>query len=500
MDPNHPHYEWVSILQGRVAQNSHMSASIWSLRPEAGTALIVSATHTLGQGYLGPGGTMIEERILDPSNQNGATRIYLVKDMKGSVDTLASVLFILYHPMIPADQSGNYLRDIHPRYDFFVGVLDSQKVVMDPFPTAPEPLIYETPSIVDPAGLTMLNPTYTDAVSGESVMLMGYPQEEEYEGKLAASIGRILSDQEAEDAIRELSGLGDEEGEIEYDPEAEILIEGHAVVGMSGGGVYNQAGQQIGILVRASNEYNGKQYVRAVKMTFVAESLSHAFESLSESNKSLIKPYLESTIQSRAVAYVKEPMILNGSTQLNLLDSQYEVSYSNTKVTNELHKYPTSLELNNLYTPPFESAGVKITFNQSLLAPFNISYMLLFPDDQYEWPHYLTSTIYMLTASDDIFEVRTENYANGALINGHYRGCLNPSGNKTKLGIPLSNNTWENEWRDPDLTYGEWHKINIYCDTNQTKVYVDGHQVNTFNETGVFLEKIQLTFWPYMLD
>ncbi|NIM45818.1 MAG: hypothetical protein GTN80_08890 [Nitrososphaeria archaeon] len=70
----------------------------------------------------------------------------------------------------------------------------------------------------------------------------------------------FLSDTEAEDTIKELSALGDEEGGIAYDPEAEMIIEGHAVVGMSGGGVYDRAGKQVGILVRASNEYDGSTY------------------------------------------------------------------------------------------------------------------------------------------------------------------------------------------------------------------------------------------------
>jgi hypothetical protein len=291
-DENHPLYEWVYNLQGRVAKNSHMSASIWSLRSEAGTALLVSAIHTLGEGYLGPGGSVIEDRLTDPADQPGATRIYLVKE-DGSIDSLASVLFILYNPMVPAEQSGNYLRDIFPRHDFFVGVIDSQKVAMEPFPNAPEPLKHESPTIFDPIALTKTAPTYSGATTGESVLLMGYPQAEEFGGSLAACVGRVLSDTEAENAIKELSSLGDEEGGIPYDSEVEIIIEGQAVIGMSGGGVYNREGQQVGILVRASNQIDDKQYVRAVRMTFVVDSLMSAYEKLSDSEKAIISKYLE---------------------------------------------------------------------------------------------------------------------------------------------------------------------------------------------------------------
>ena len=239
-DQDHPCWEWVFELQGRVTKNSGQSASVWSLRTESGTALIVSALHTLGEGYLGPGGSLIEERLRDPAEKPGATRIFLVKGEDGSVDSLASVLFILYNPEVPPEQSGNYLRDILPRHDFFVGVIDSQKVVMEPLPGEPAPLRHEPPVIFDPSNLTTVTPTYADANPGDAVILIGYPQAGDLAGMLAASIGRVLSDTEAEEAIKELAALGDEEGGIAYDPEVEMIIEGHSVVGMSGGGVYDQ--------------------------------------------------------------------------------------------------------------------------------------------------------------------------------------------------------------------------------------------------------------------
>lgn len=292
-DQTHPCREWVYMVQGRVTKNGHSSASVWSLRTEAGTALVVSALHTLGEGYLGPGGSLIEERLENPAEKPGATRIFLVKENDGSVDSLASVLFILYNPEVPPEQSGNYLRDILPRYDFFVGVIDSQKVIMEPFPGEPAPLKHEPPVIFDPSNLTTVAPTAADVTPGDSVLLMGYPRADDFAGMLAVSIGRVLNDTEAEATIEELAALGDEEGGIAYDPEAEMIIEGHSVVGMSGGGVYDRAGSLVGILVRASNEYDGQQYVRAVRMTFVVASLMSAFEALSDSERAAVSPYLE---------------------------------------------------------------------------------------------------------------------------------------------------------------------------------------------------------------
>lgn len=299
-DQDHPCREWLYMLQGRVAKNSYQSASIWSLNTEAGTGLIVSALHTLGEGYLGPGGSYIEEQLRDPNKQPGATRIYLVKE-DGSVDTLASVLFILYNPEVPPEESGNNLRDILPRHDFFVGVIDSQKVVMEPLPGEPAPLKHEPPTVFDPSNLTTVAPTFSNINSGDTVVLMGYPQTGDFAGVLAASIGIVLSDEEAEEAIDELAALGDEEGGIEYDPEVEMIIEGHAVVGMSGGGVYDRDGRQVGILVRASGEYDGKQYVRAVRMTYLVASLIAAYEVLSDTERAAVSPYLELTLTTNGV-------------------------------------------------------------------------------------------------------------------------------------------------------------------------------------------------------
>ena len=91
----------------------------------------------------------------------------------------------------------------------------------------------------------------------------------------------------------ELAALGDEEGGISYDPEAEMIIEGYSVVGMSGGGVFDRVGSLVGILERASYEYNGKQYVRVVRMTFVVACINSAFEALSDSERAVVSPYLE---------------------------------------------------------------------------------------------------------------------------------------------------------------------------------------------------------------
>jgi hypothetical protein len=292
-DPGHPCRDRLAELVGRVARNSGQSASVWSLDTGTGTGLVVSAVHTLGEGYLGPGGTDIPGGFRDPAGQAGATRIYLVEDGAGTVSPLASVLFILYHPELPAAESGNYLRDILPRHDFFVGVIDSQRVVMEPLPGTPGPLLPEPPAVYDPAGLTTADRTWAAAAPGDRVIMMGFPQAGEFAGEMAASVGEVLGDDEAREAIAALAALGDEEGSVPYDPEVEMLIRGQAVVGMSGGGVYDDDGRQAGILVRASGEHDGVQYVRAVRMSYVVGQLEATLASLPAAERAVFEPYLE---------------------------------------------------------------------------------------------------------------------------------------------------------------------------------------------------------------
>jgi hypothetical protein len=270
-----------------------MSAVVWSLRTEATTGLLVSAVHTLGEGWLGPGGSDIPERLSDPGAELGATRIFLVGEDGGEPDELATVLFILYHPEIPAAESGNNLRDILPRHDFFVGVIDSQKVQVQPLPQAPGPLRHEPPEVFDPQGLTTAGATYAEAMPGETVILTGSPNAGDLAGALVGSVGRVLDDAQATDAVAELAAAGDVEGTIPYDAQTEMMLEAEATSGMSGGGVFDRDGRLLGIMVRASDKHNGQQYVRAVRMTYIVSRLAAAFQTLEPGQQAVVRQYLE---------------------------------------------------------------------------------------------------------------------------------------------------------------------------------------------------------------
>jgi len=284
--------EWVDRSYGRAVLGSTGSAAIWTRRTEYGAALIVGAVHTLGLGWFGPADTTVAESMVNPGDQIGIPRLFLIRPDGSGPDALASPWFGLYNPAIAAGRNNNLLFDVLPREDFYVAVADSQKLDVSGLPPPVEPIILEEVPLYDPAGVTRTNPTWTDPVAAELVLLFGYPQKS---GELTASVGRVLTDGEAERAVTELAGLGDPEGSLPYEAGVEMIIRGESVAGMSGGPVVDKNGRLVGILVRATDMHDGTQYVRAVRMSYVVSRLAEAVDGLGPADREAIRPYLEST-------------------------------------------------------------------------------------------------------------------------------------------------------------------------------------------------------------
>src|SRR5690606_1164345 len=101
------------------------------------------------------------------------------------------------------------------------------------------------------------------------------------------------TEEEAKEAIEELDGVGDIEGKIPYDREAEFLVQGQALPGMSGGGVFDQEYRQVGVAVRASFAGLAVQYVRIVRMSFLVTRMKAALAKLHEAEREKVLPYLE---------------------------------------------------------------------------------------------------------------------------------------------------------------------------------------------------------------
>ena len=281
---------WVDLAIGRAVNGSTGSATVWTRNTDHGTALIVGAVHTLGQGWFGAEGTAVEEAIVDPGTQTGIPRLFFWLPDGSGPDSLASPWFGLYNPAIAAERNGNLMQDVLPREDIYVAVADSQKLDVSGLAQTPDPIVHELVPHYDPTDITLETPTFSPAEPGSLALLLGYPNAT---GEATAAVGRILSDEEAIAAVAALAELGDPEGGVPYEADVEMILEGSAVAGMSGGPVVDEAGRLVGVLVRASDPHDGVQYVRAVRMTYVASRISATFAALPAATQIAVEPYLE---------------------------------------------------------------------------------------------------------------------------------------------------------------------------------------------------------------
>jgi hypothetical protein len=286
---------WAIATHGRVARVSFASGSIWTRRTFYGTGILLSAAHVLGEGGLGPAGTDIPELLQDPTMVTGIIGTVLpMTNGSGLMRDTYSASFSLYNPEIPAAESGDGLANILPRHDFYMTVVDGQALPIADGPApVPDPLLEEPLMLHDPEDASVFGETTADVEPGDLVILIGLPSEGDFVDELAFSIGRVLDDTEAEAAITELAAAGDVEGDIAYDPVAEMILEGGAAVGMSGGAAFNADNRHVGVLVRASTADIGTQYVRAVRSTYIVAQLDSAYNALDPADQEAIAPYLE---------------------------------------------------------------------------------------------------------------------------------------------------------------------------------------------------------------
>jgi len=294
-DPDHACHIWVDMVQSRgVRVDSGGSASLWSRRTTYGTGLLATAAHVLSpcSALLGEVDGDCPEMLVDPKNSRAAALIRLAQPGGGPPISQLTAHFELYNPFVP---EGQFWSPLGPsRYDLTIYAVDNQTFQVWDTDAVPEPIHDEALQLHDPYGVTTAEETWGSAEPGMKVLLLGFPTNENYvPAELAVSVGLVLDDDAAHNAILMLAAAGDEEGLIPYDAEAEFLFEGHASNGMSGGGVYDKDGRQLGIAVRTSFLETGPQYVRAVRMSYVTAKIQAKLENLSPSEQAAIVPYLE---------------------------------------------------------------------------------------------------------------------------------------------------------------------------------------------------------------
>jgi hypothetical protein len=288
---NHSNTDFVNLInkvRGSVGTNGSGSKVIWSKKNDFNLGLFVSANHVYG---ITSWPSLNEEFIDITSINNG---IYLgskIPPTNGN-PSLANELianFGLYHPHIPSNATNI---TILPKDDFYLGIIDNQRIIDNGLGNYPNLVQISIPlQIFDPNNRTLANQTWSVQQTNDIVIAIGYPQDKATFPNGAVSTGKVYSDSEAESIIQYLKQKGDVEGDISYNSEVEFLANVNAIAGMSGGGVFNTEGQLLGIMVRAT-ELNGKPVLRVIRMTYIIQKLNVFYDALTIAEKNKIKPFI----------------------------------------------------------------------------------------------------------------------------------------------------------------------------------------------------------------
>jgi hypothetical protein len=215
-----------------------------------------------------------------------------IPPVNGSI-ALGKIL-IADFPLLHFDISPNATNTtILPSEDFYLGVIDNQRIEQGPFAQHPNPVQTATPlQMLDPENRTKANQTWNTPVAGEKAITVGYPQDRTEFPNGAVAYGKILSETETADMIKKLKAAGDPEGDIPFDPLAEFFVDAQAIAGMSGGGVFNSQGQLLGIMVRASDKESAPKIIRVVKVSYIKSKMVEYYNGLPESGKIKIRPFI----------------------------------------------------------------------------------------------------------------------------------------------------------------------------------------------------------------
>jgi len=269
-----------------------MSGVMWSTAEASKVGLLLSAIHTLGEGWIAPPGEAASPMLKDPAEQSGNFRLTLTSAALKPTKVMAPT-FMMFHPAVPAAETGNRMHDILPRHDFYLSAVDGQRfVVRDDthIGVMPSALTPTLPEVFDPEG--HLTRPGADAAAGDRVLMVGYPMQGPVAGGLAASVGEVLDETGVQKAMAELRTAGDEEGSLPYDAEVEHIVRGSAVAGMSGGGVFDVEGRLVGVLVRGSTETEPPGYARFVRLPFIVSTIRAVFDELPGDERASLGRYL----------------------------------------------------------------------------------------------------------------------------------------------------------------------------------------------------------------
>lgn len=288
---NHTNTDFVNLInkiRGSVGTNGPGSKVIWSKKNDYKLGLFVSANHVYG---INTWPSLNEEFFDIATNNNGIFLGSKIPPTNGSINLTNELIanFGLYHPLIQSNATNT---TILPKDDFYLGILDNQRIIDNGLANYPTFVKTTTPlQMYDPNNRTQSAQTWSGTDTNQIVTAFGYPQDKAIYPNGAVSTGKVYSDLEAENIIQSLKLKGDFEGDIPYNPEVEFLANVEAIAGMSGGGVFNNNGQLLGIMVRAT-KLNGKPVLRVVRITYIKQKMNAFYNALSITNKNKMRPFI----------------------------------------------------------------------------------------------------------------------------------------------------------------------------------------------------------------
>lgn len=276
-------------VRGSVGTRGPGSKTIWSRKNQYELGLYISANHV----YNLSGWNSRNAQFFDPATENlGIFETSQIPPDNGDI-ALGNTL-IADFPLMHFDISANATNTtIVPAEDFYLGILDNQRTAQGPLPQHPDFLQTDQPlQQYDPVNRTKADQTWNDPVAGENAIAVGYPQDRGNYPNGAVAYGKILSDAAAAECILQLKAAGDVEGDIPYDPGAEFFVASQAVAGMSGGGVFDEDGKLLGIMVRSSDTEGAPKIIRVVKVAYIRAKMLEFYQELPETIKHKIHPFI----------------------------------------------------------------------------------------------------------------------------------------------------------------------------------------------------------------
>lgn len=281
--------ELLHKVRGSVGRRGSGSKTIWSRKNDYELGLYLSANHV----YNITGWSSRNSQIFDLSNENlGIFETSQIPPENGNIilgNTLIADFPLMHFSISPSVTNNTIL----PEEDFYLGIVDNQRVEQSPLAKYPEIVQKSNPlKLYDPENRTKATQTWNIPIYGQKAIAVGYPQDRTNYPNGAVAYGKIVSDAEARNIMLKLKEAGDSEGDISYNSTVEFLIEAEALPGMSGGGVFNSEGQLLGIMVRASNEVDAPKIIRVVKITHIKSKLIEFYNSLSESDKKKMRVFI----------------------------------------------------------------------------------------------------------------------------------------------------------------------------------------------------------------